>query len=348
MNAIIDINSKLPLVVILFFVLTLMSCSVSDDEDIVIEDGNTSELTFGIRHDLSLADYEKIASNASPFDIDEYPDFSPIVCFNYSDDGSDDKDSYATGTIVSEYWILTAGHNFFSSDEQSTPTLVSGIDVLVGWDPNNPDAVYEVEEIVFHPTWLENDDLFITANDLALVKLTSPITDITPASINDMEVEVIGDIIWYAGFGDYSNQPGQDTDLISKKHALQNILDRTSTGILSQSSAGTYVGGLLAFDFDSPNGDINALGDDKTTEEEDILGGSTTSNAVALPYEAGTVPGDSGGPLMMKIDDEWKVCGVLSGTAESALPNHVGSNYGEIDVFIRTATVYDWISTVIE
>lgn len=337
---------RLPLVAIIILMITLVNCSESDDEDIVIDE-NTSELTFGIRHDLKLSDYEEIASNTSPYNTDEYPDFSPIICFNYSDDGSDEKDSYATGTLVSQYWILTAGHNFFSSDEQSNPSLVSGIDVLVGLDPNNPDAQHEVEEIVFHPTWLENDDLFNTANDLALVKLKTPITNITPAPINDEEVETIGNIIWYAGFGDYSNQPGQDPDLISKMHALQNILDRTSTGISSESSAGTYFGGLLAFDFDSPNGDVNALGDDKTTEEEDILGGSSTSSPTALAYEGGTVPGDSGGPLMMKIDGEWKICGVLSGAAESALPNHVGSSYGEIDVFIRTATAYDWISSVI-
>lgn len=338
---------RLPIVASIALILTLISCS-PDEEDIIIEEENTSELTFGIRHDLSLNDYEEIASNTSPYDTDEYPDFSPIVCFNYSDDGSDDKDSYATGTLVSEYWILTAGHNFFSSDEQSSPTLVSGIDVLVGLNPNIPEAIHEVEEIVFHPTWLEDDDLFNTANDLALVKLKTPITNIIPAIINDEEVETIGDIVWYAGFGDYSNQPGQDSDLISKMHALQNTLDRTSTNISSQSSTGTYFGGLLAFDFDSPNGSINALGDDRTTDEEDILGGSTTSSAIALPYEGSTVPGDSGGPLLMKIDGEWKICGVLSGAAESALPNHIGSNYGEIDVFIRTATAYDWILSVIQ
>ena len=341
------LTRRLSLAATMIFMLLLVNCSESDDEDVVIGDENTAELTFGIRHDLSLDDYEEIASNISPYDTDEYPDFSPIICFNYSDDGSDDKDSYATGTLVSEFWVLTAGHNFFSSDEQSSPTLVSGIDVLVGLDPNNPDAEHEVEKIVFHPTWLEDDDLFTTANDLALVKLKTPITNITPALINDEEVESIGIIIWYAGFGDYSNQPGQDPDLISKMHAIQNTLDRTSTGILSQSSAGTYLGGLLAFDFDSPNGNVNTLGDDRTTEEENLLGGSTTSSAIALPFEASTVPGDSGGPLMMKLDGMWKVCGVLSGAAESALPDHEGSNYGEIDVFIRTATAYDWISAVI-
>lgn len=52
--------------------------------------------TFGIRGDLTLRDYEEIGNNAPPFNTSEYPDFSSVVSFAYSLDGSDDFDFSAS------------------------------------------------------------------------------------------------------------------------------------------------------------------------------------------------------------------------------------------------------------
>ncbi|MFY0608282.1 MAG: trypsin-like serine protease [Cyclobacteriaceae bacterium] len=347
MNTKLHLKRKFLLGLSILSMITLVNCSDFDEEDPVV-DTRSSENTFGIRHDLTLADYEKIATNASPYDTDEHPDFSPIVAFTYSLDGSSDYEFVATGTLVKPDWILTAGHNFFVSENQTSPAPVSGITVCLGNDPNDPDQTFEVAELVFHPTWLEDDvELFGTANDLCLVKLKTSITSVTPAIINDKEVEQIGEMVWYGGFGDYSTQPGQNPDDYSKKHAFQNILDRTANDLESKSSAGTYIGGLLSYDFDSPAGDVNPYGDDVVSEDEMLVGGSTTSSATPLPFEACAVQGDSGGPLYMKIDGEWKICGVLSGAGDALLPDHKDGNYGEIDFYTRTATAYDWISSVI-
>ena len=56
--------------------------------------------SFGIRHDKTIMDYELVATNKAPFDSDNYPDFSSVISFVYSLDGSDHQDYVATGVLV--------------------------------------------------------------------------------------------------------------------------------------------------------------------------------------------------------------------------------------------------------
>lgn len=147
---------------ILFFIVVI---SCNPDEEIELEEDSSVTSTFGIRDDTPLTDYEEVAKNVSPFNTSEYPDFSSVVSLTYSLDGSDNHEFIASGVLVDNNWVLTAGHNFFTSDEQTSPAAITGIDVHIGNDPENPDATFEVEELVFHPTWLDDDGLFLTAND---------------------------------------------------------------------------------------------------------------------------------------------------------------------------------------
>ncbi len=316
----------------------LFQASCSDDyfED---EDRIT---TFGIRHDKSLTDYQEIATSTS----DEYPDFESVVYFGYSLDGSDFEDYVATGTLVAENWVLTAGHNFYVADEQDEPALPSGIIVKTGNDPNNPDESYEVEEIIYHPTWISDNRDFLSANDLALVRLKTPILDRPIIELFKDSDEEIGSLIWFSGFGDYSETEGQNPDLFSKKRALQNILDRKVAGITTSKDGVTYSGGLLAFDFDDPDGTINTLGDGTVNSDERILATGTSATG-ALEYEGTTVQGDSGGPLFLKDGDIWKVAGVLSGGADAPFDGHRDGSYGDISIFIRVSQSIEWIESVI-
>lgn len=113
---------------------------------VVVESGSmtTGEVqkTFGIRHDLTLADYEALANTTST----DRPDFSGVVAFTYSLDGSSEASYTATGTLIAPQWILTAGHNFFVATEQSEPATAAGIKVNFGSDPNSPTATYGVEK----------------------------------------------------------------------------------------------------------------------------------------------------------------------------------------------------------
>lgn len=323
---------------LLFSLIGILSCSKNN----IVLIGE--ETTFGIRHDKDLSEYEAIVSQDASENL---PNFKPVVSFEYSLDGSDNRDFVATGTLIAKQWILTAGHNFFVAEEQDTVAPIRGIVVHIGNDPNKPEQSFLVEELVFHPTWIAHNDDFVNANDLCLVKLKNPVKEVKPAKIFSSDKEQLGNKVWFCGFGDYSNLRGQDSDLLSKKHALENILDRKTKDIVTSSNGKNYNGGLLAFDFDHPAGVINTLGDD-TFNEEELLLGKGTSSETCLELEGTTIEGDSGGPLFIKDENTWKLVGVLSGGVSEPFVEHEDGSYGDISVFIRVSQQVEWINSVVK
>lgn len=323
--------------------LFLSACSDDGSDDpIGPGDEERSPVTFGIRHDRELDAYEAVGANLSPYDSAVYPDFGAVVAFSYSLDGSDEQDYVASGTLVRPDWILTAGHNFYT-EEQSAPAPVAGISLLVGADPNAPRSEHAVAELVFHPLW---GDGFETAFDLCLVRLATPVSGIEPAQINFDAAESVGSALWVAGYGDYSQQPGEDPEAFSARHALENVLDRIVSDSATDSLGSLWRGGRLAFDFDSPLGDGNTLGDDVVSLEEEELGAGD-SDEVQRTFEGTTVAGDSGGPLYLRIGGSWRVAGVLSEGIPEPLPGHEDGSYGDISVFVRTSAHRDWILSVL-
>lgn len=321
-------------------VITLIFNSCSDDE--VFEEPSEN-LTFGIRHDTPLSAYETVATSKDA----NKPDFSSTIFFSYSIDGSANHDYVASGVLIDDEWILTAGHNFYVAEEQSKPATPSGIQVRIGNDPNNPEAIYGVSQVIFHPTWIAGQQELSHANDLCLVKLIHPISNITPAPLFTSNNEMVGNDVWHCGFGAYSDRPGQNPNLHSKKHAIHNILDRVKTGFTTTTAGVTFNGGLLAFDFDNPSGSINSLGDNTVNADEAILGAGTSS-AGTLDFEGTTVTGDSGGPLFLLDNGVWKVAGILSGGATEPINNHTDSSYGDISIYTQVSTSYWWIESIIK
>jgi secreted trypsin-like serine protease len=89
------------------------------------------------------------------------------------------------------------------------------------------------------------------------------------------------------------------------------------------------------------------VGDDFVgTDEADL--GSGDSDAQALDLEGTSVEGDSGGPLFIKIGNQWVLAGVLSGGADAPIEDFEDSSYGDISIFTRVSSYIDWINSVIQ
>ncbi len=306
---------------------------------------SASPQTFGIRNDRKLSEYETIATNVSPYNIDDFPDFKSVVFIQVTER----KDIFmGSGVLVHPKWILTAAHNFILPEESKILPALPKIRILVGNDPNKPIKTLSVAEIIVHPHWINSDGGFEKGTDLALVRLSEAITDIKPSAINyDITGEKDKSFTWACGFGDYSQQAGQNKDDFSKKHAMVNVLDRITNDLKTIVNGKSYNGGLLAFDFDAPDGKYNTLGDNIVNDQEKELG-KGNSAPEALEMEGSTVSGDSGGPIFIKIQGVWTVCGVLHGGIDNVAAGLKDSSFGDISVYCRTASAKDWLQSVIK
>lgn len=309
-------------------------------------------LNYGIRHDVDLSEYKKIAANTAPYNTEEYPDFSPVLLLGFKFNRSQIINSIGTGVLISENWVLSVGHNFYNSDIIKIPIRAGNINAFINNDYENPESMVDFDSLVFFPTWTKFPNDFINANDLSLIRLKKPITHIKPAELISGNNAEVGSPVWHCGFGEHSREvykpiPDNVPFPFPEKQAFQNIIDRKKEGIKSSTfGRKVYKGGLLACDFDDPEGKINSLGDEDVDKDEKLLG-TGTSQKGATKFEGNCIVGDSGGGLFVQEDGKWKLTGILS-SGVSANPRKLGS-YGDMSVFINIASpdLQKWIQSVI-
>ena len=185
-----------------------------------------------IRHDRDDARYIELGSRY------------PAVCFVGRD---------GEGTLIASDWVLTAAH------------VAAGI-------PKNSmkvtfDREYRIEKIIIHPGWRDGGP-----NDLALIRLSEPVSGIKPVSVYTATDET-GKIITFVGRGDTG------TGLTGPR-----VMDRKKRGATNKVEAADER--WLYFTFDDPQ---------TATDMEGISG-----------------PGDSGGPALLEKDGNLYTLGVSS------------------------------------
>ncbi|MFT3686790.1 MAG: trypsin-like serine protease [Phycisphaerales bacterium] len=219
-----------------------------------------------------------------------------------------------SGTLVAPGWVLTAAH--VVTDNTGAPLPLSSIGLSVNGESRG------VAEVVARPGWTGSN--YTAGMDLALVRLSSPFSSLTPASMNfgAAPVGVQGTIAGYGAFGfgsaGFVAPPGN-------LRGATNTLDAIgSTAFASWSSS------LMLMDFDSP-----------TTAGYNRLG---TADATAM--EGVPATGDSGGGTFVQIDGVWMLTGVHSFTFTNGAVAAPGG-YGTCAADVLVSSASGWIQSAI-
>lgn len=240
------------------------------------------------RHDVADANYTAGVAN--------YPAVGRLS----SPEGS------CTCTLITPDWILTAGHCI--DNNGLTPGQYT---VNIGG------VVRTGAQKVVNPGWTGS---LSAGTDIALLRLASPITTITPARLNDSIADV-GMLGTHVGRGRTGTGLTGHTTFDDVMRAGTNMQDVTG-------AAFGWNPAIILTDFDNP------------TNPADNWFGSPSPSAL----EAGLAPGDSGGAMFVDFGAGPVLAGVHSFI--SSQDGSTNMDYGDASGSIRVVSHYAWIAGV--
>lgn len=216
------------------------------------------------------------------------------------------------GVLVAPQWVVTAAHAVTWQPEILQVTI-NGIprkvDRLVVHQGYKKPPQELLEQALATWDWTLFRVLLAGSDDIALVRLKQPVTDVAPVSINKSDDE-FGQTIKVIGKGATGN--GVTGYEFSDPHRTE--LRRAYNKVTSAD------GRWLCYVFDAPSD--------------------------ALLVEGGTGSGDSGGPVLIQVKDDWLLAGLTS-WSDPQSTNRTPGRYGQVSCNVRLSHYEDWIESVI-
>jgi chymotrypsin len=216
------------------------------------------------------------------------------------------------GVLIAPQWVVTAAH---------AVTWQAAVKrITINGTPR------EVERVVIHPgykkppqalldqalatwDWTLFRALLATSDDIALIKLTQPVTDVAPAAIYKSErefgetVKIVGKGATGNGVTGYEFSSARRTELRRAFNKVTSAHDR-----------------WLCYRFDKPSD--------------------------ALPLEGGAGSGDSGGPVLIQVEKDWLLVGLTAWVDPQSAIRKPG-RYGQFSCNVRLSHYREWIEGVI-
>jgi hypothetical protein len=245
-----------------------------------------------------------------------------------------------TGVLISSEWVLTAAHNWLSGE-------ITGLDFNIGGTTYSATSGQWRQ----HPGWsLRPNVAHDQGWDIALFRLSTPVTGITPAKLYSGSNE-LGALVTMVGAGSAgTTSTGPRPNPAPVLYASTNVIDRVI------STSGVTPGGLLAMDFDSGSALHNSLTGsaifDTMGNAVSLTSGlevvAQSSSPLLSTLEGTSAAGDSGGPAFADFGDGPEVVGLVSWGVNPTDPSNLyGSGPGDITYLTRVSEFNDWIYATI-
>jgi len=218
------------------------------------------------------------------------------------------------GVLIAPQWVITAAHVLpWHSDLKQV--AIGGISrdvervVMHAGYARPPQAL--IDQALSTGEWILAVVRIASTDDIALVKLAQPVTDVAPVAIYK-DSDELGQIVKImgkgaTGTGTTGHDPGgpNRTELRRAFNTITSAHDR-----------------WFCYLFDEP--------------------------ASALPLEGKTGSGDSGGPALIRVDDQWRLAGLsawgfIQGDVRTVRPGL----YGQATCNVRLSHYTEWIESVI-
>lgn len=217
------------------------------------------------------------------------------------------------GLLIAPQWVVTAAHSV-SRQHAVDVVVVGGTPRAVRHVAIHPGYRQPPQEMIDAALrsgdWEAFFEFMAASDDLALIQLAEPVLDVTPVRIYNGSA--LGKVIRIMGRG--ATGTGSTGHHL---HAPQRTDLRHGYNKITVSE-GRWIG----YEFDKPPN--------------------------ALPLEASTGNGDSGGPILVTVGNEWQVAGITAWKRVVVTGTELRpGRYGETSYGVRLGNYADWIEETI-
>ncbi|WP_374012743.1 trypsin-like serine protease [Pseudoxanthomonas koreensis] len=225
-----------------------------------------------------------------------------------------DMPSEGHGVLIAPQWVITAAHTIPLHSElkqvdiNGKPRDVERTVIHAGYKPLP-------QELIDHAMASGEAILIVvflsSSDDIALVKLAEPVTDVVSVALHEDSV-----------------RPGEIVKIIGK-------------GATGNGAAGYSLGGRNRTELRRAYNEITSAYDRWFCYRFD-------EPSSALPLEGALGNGDSGGPALIQVEDQWLLSGLASW---KVIEGHVVSakygRYDQVTCNVRLSHYADWIESVV-